>query len=217
MKPSPSIIIIGPQGSGKGTQARKLTGGLGFYHFSVGDALRNIAKQPTKLGREVDEVINKKGGLVPFELVIETTAAVIEKIPASQGIIFDGTPRRLQEIEPFNALMKKAGRKITHVFFIDVPKAESIKRLSKRRICELNGEQINMIVDDVKALEDCKKKGGQVIYREDDKPAAIEKRLSWYEEQTKPVLDYFASQGQLIKINGDQSIEDVHKEIMRHL
>src|SRR3990167_6811538 len=165
MKPSPNIIIIGPQGSGKGTQARKLSGGLGFYHFSVGDALRDIAKQPTKLGHKVDAIINKKGGLVPFELVIETTAKVVEKIPADQGIIFDGTPRRTEEIEPFNKIMKKVDRDITHVFFIDVPKAESIKRLSKRRVCELNGEQINIIVDDARAIADCKAHGGKVVYR----------------------------------------------------
>ncbi len=216
MKNILNIILLGPQGSGKGTQAKLLARDFGFKHIEIGKVLRKISKKETNLGKRVARIINQ-GNMVPISMISEIVGQELKKVSKDQGIIFDGTPRRLGEIKPLKENLAKHERKITHVFFISISKQESIKRLKKRKIC-LNcgtpfiiGETINK--DEVI----CPICGGEVVVRRDETPESIKKRLALYRKKTDPVVNYFKKENKLIKINGEDSINNVYKEIKSYL
>ncbi len=211
-----NIILLGPQGAGKGTQAKKLVDEYGLKHLEIGQALRKIAKKETDLGKRVANTINK-GNMVPVSMVSEIIEAEIKKTSDDQGIIFDGTPRRLAEIKPLKENLAKHGRKITHVFFISITEKQTIKRLQKRKVCQKCGTPFIIGKTIKKDETTCPKCGGEVVRRKDETKEAIKKRLSLYHKKTDPVVDYFNKKDKLIKIDGNQSIEKVFKEIVSHL
>lgn len=213
-----NVILMGPQGSGKGTQGHLLAERLGWYHLDVGKLLRSIARENTPLGKQVDEIIHKKGEMVPHELVVKLIDAAVKKISQTQSIIFDGTPRRIPELEPFHGILRANGRKLTHVFCFDLSEQASIRRLSNRRICE-TCHKSSVITDPQKASAElkCQFCGGNLIQRADDTPEAIRNRLKWHKERVKPVMDYYAKQGKLIHINADQPVETVYKDVIARL
>jgi len=212
-----NITLIGPQGSGKGTQAQLLAKKFNLAIIEIGGSLREIAKKRTPLGRKVDEIINRKGRMVPVPLMMKVAKEKIENIPSSRGIVFDGTPRRLAEIKPLEQILARLGRRLTHIFFVEISRNETIKRLSKRRACEkcqnlfILGQTISH------QAKKCPKCGGKIYQRPDDQPAAIEERLRLYQKKTEPVLKYYQRRGRLIRINGEQPIEKVFKDIVRRI
>lgn len=217
MKRTLNITLIGPQGSGKGTQAQLLAKKFNLAIIEIGGALREIAKTKTPLGRKVDEIINQKGRMVPVPLMMKVVKEKIRNIPSNQGIVFDGTPRRLAEIKPLEQILACLGRRLTHIFFIEISKNETIKRLSKRRVCDkcqslfILGQTISP------QAKKCPKCGGRIYQRPDDKQAAIKERLRLYQKKTEPVLKCYQKMGRLIKINGEQSIEKVFRDIIEKL
>ena len=212
-----NIILIGPQGSGKGTQAELLTKKYNLIHLEIGKILRNIAKTKTNLGRQVDKLINKQGKMVPLDLVVKVISNKLKKIPSNQGIIFDGTPRRIGEIKPLEEILSRYHRKITHIFYLPISKKETIKRLSHRRICAKCGKLFISGVDIPPRQKKCPFCGGQIIQREDDKPSAIKVRLKIYHQRTEPVIKYYQKKHQLIKIDASQSIKKVFQNIIKYL
>lgn len=208
-----NIIIIGPQGSGKGTQAHKISKELGFYHLDAGKEIRKIAAEKTPLGRKVDDIINKQGGLVPYKIVVEVLEKTLKTFPKNQSIIFDGTPRRMAEVGPLEELLAKLGRSITHVFFLKTSKALSIQRLTHRLVCSKCGITF---LDSV-AKKTCLECQGKLVHRDDDNPKAIEERLRKYKQRTLPVIRHYRKQGRLITIDGSKTVQEVHNQIVQHL
>jgi len=206
------IIILGPQGSGKGTQAKLLANEFKLEHIEIGDALREIKNKNTTLGKEVAQIIDK-GKMVPFQLVVEIVDERVAILSANKGIIFDGTPRRPVEIKPLENILRKNGRHITHVFFVQISERETINRLSKRHICSKCGKIFIFENNSVDKLKKCPKCKGNIIRRKDDTPEGIKQRLALYQERTFPVVEYYRQKQRLIEINGEQPAEKVFNDI----
>lgn len=209
-----NFAVMGPQGSGKGTQAELLAKKFKLKYIGAGDALRRLAKQKTPFGRKVDLIINKQGKLVPVSWVVELAKKEIKKTTKNQGLIFDGFARLLPEAKTINQTLKKAGRPITAVFLIDISTKETVKRLIRRRQCP-NGHLFVSGVTLKKSQKNCPRCGARIFQREDDRPAAIRERLRNYHRRTKPALDYFKKEGLLVKINGEQPVKKVFSDILR--
>jgi adenylate kinase len=207
-----NIIILGPQGSGKGTQARLLIDELKLYYFETGGFLRDLAQKD----REIDEMINKKGDLLPDEKMFSLVRANLEEnTPTGEGILFDGYPRSIKQYDLLETWLKEKKSKIDYAFLLKINKDESLRRLSARRICSVCGKLYNLITEPPTG-ERCLC-GGKLMHREDDKPEAIKRRLNLYEEETKPLVDVYQKEGILREVNGERPVEIIHADIMRIL
>ena len=207
-----NIIILGPQGSGKGTQAKLLAYKFGLEHIETGDALRKMKKESTGLGRKVAQIIDQ-GKLVSSALIMKIIGGKIMTIFRDKGIIFDGVPRSLDQAKSLENILKENGRYITHVFFIQISEKETVNRLSKRYICDKCGKIFIIDKDAINKLEKCPKCAGNIIRRKDDTPEGIRQRLALYEERTFPVVEYYRQKQKLIEINGEKSVEEVLNDI----
>src|SRR6056297_2544786 len=216
MRDNLNIIVLGPQGSGKGNQAKLLVNNFNFIHLEIGRILRKISKKDTVLGKEVASIINK-GELVPVSMVAEIIEEELKAVSDDQDIVFDGTPRRLDEIDYLEKKLNKHEREITHVFFISITEEESIKRLQKRKVCLKCGTPFILGKTIEKDEVICPRCGGEVVTRQDENVEAIKKRLALYHKETSPVVNYYDKKGKLIKIDGSQSIDEVFKEIVSYL
>ena len=207
-----NIIILGPQGSGKGTQAKLLADEFDLEHIETGEALRKIKREATELGKKVAEIIDK-GKLVSSALIMEIIEKKIMTIIKNKSIIFDGVPRTLDQAELLEKVLEKNGRHITHVFFVQISEKETINRLSKRHICRQCGQLFIFEKNSADELKKCPQCGGDIIRRKDDTPESIKQRLKLYQERTFPVIEYYRQKQKLIEINGEQSIEEVFNDI----
>jgi adenylate kinase len=183
------LILIGPPGSGKGTQGKLLAPILGYNYLSLGAKLRDYTKEKTPEAKEIKKLINK-GHIIPDERIRKFLHAAIRSMPKAKGLILDGFPRDIDQVNILDEMVVKNGVSKIKAFFIDVPKIKVLSRLQKRKGKEARG---------------------------DDTPEVIETRFQEYDEKTHPLLDYFHKQHRLVHINGDQSIENVHAEILRKL
>lgn len=231
MKKPLVIILLGPPGSGKGTQAKLLVKKFGLEYFGSGDALRRRRKIKDFTGKKLIEVMGR-GELTPSFIVSKLWIDKLEKFKNSskcsaplqisspkrnkfKGFILDGSPRRIIEAEFLEEALKwYEWQKNVKVILIDISKKESFNRLTKRRICKKCGRLIPYI-GEFKKLKKCDKCGGELITRVDDKPGAIKKRLEEFKKEVIPVINYYKKQGRLIKINGEQSIENVFKDTLK--
>ncbi|MCD6442204.1 adenylate kinase [bacterium] len=211
-----NIIILGPQGSGKGTQAKLLADKFKLEHIETGSALRGIKKEDTELGRKVAQIIDA-GKLVPSPIIAEIIGNKVKTVSKNKGVVFDGIPRTLDQSKSLEKILKKNGRHITHVFFIQISEKESISRLSKRYICGQCGKLFIIEKSAVNKFKKCPKCGGNIIRRKDDTPAGIKQRLKLYKEMTFPVVEYYRQKQKLIEINGEQPIEKVFNNIKSFL
>jgi len=212
-----NLIILGPQGSGKGTQAEKLAKKYNLEHIEMGKFLREVAKLDTPLGKEIHEIINIQGKLVDDKILKKVLHVKLGDMPREQGIIFDGVPRREDQLRYFEEAMQEFGRKIDAVINIDLPEEEAIKRISKRRVCKKN-EHVLIMGKDVKSENDkCPNCGSEIFQRIDDAPERIKTRLGIYHKDTKAVVDYYREKEILIEIDGWPSIEEVNKLILEKL
>ena len=217
-----NIILLGPQGSGKGTQAQLLVDKFGFNHFEAGQILRSIANSANPNAAMIKQAIDG-GGLVPDELVRLIAWDFISKHPQGNGFIFDGYPRSVDQYEHLKDMLAKSGRKITSVINLEIPEAETIRRLSARRTCPKCGEVYNLITNppssktsEGQALK-CDKCGGELIQRDDDQPEAIQRRLAIYRSRTHPVFARAVAEGLGIEIDGLRPIAVIHQDILNRL
>ena len=208
-----NILLLGLSGSGKGTQAKLLAEKYNLKHLQTGEILRNIAKSGSEFGKRIAEVINR-GEFVPYQWILEIAREEIRKLDENQGVVFEGFSRKLPEVKELYKILAKYNRKLDYVFLINISDKEAIERLSKRRICKkchrlfIVGVTIN---ENETKCPDC---GGEIYRRSDDTLEGIKKRLAEFKKETQPVIEFFKERGDLIVINGEQSIEEVFKEIV---
>lgn len=210
-----NLIFFGPQGSGKGTQAKLLAEKFGLKHLSSGEALRATAKTNTPLGRYLKKQL-ATGTLTPVPKLLQVFERYIAAIPARQGIIFDGFARQISETRLFLRKLKKMGRRVDLTVMIDLTDQEAVSRLSKRLQCNACN-RIYIASHKLVAGGKCPACGGTLIRRPDDEPDAIRKRLRLYRKRTLPVIGFFKQQGILERINGAQPIVSVRRDILRVL
>jgi len=211
-----NLIVLGPQGSGKGTQAKMLAKKFNLEHVEMGKFLREVAKTDTDLGKEIHEIINIQGKLVDDKILKKVLHIKLADIPREQGIIFDGVPRREDQLQYFGEALQEFGRKIDAVININIPETESIERISKRWVCK--NEHILIMGKDIQSKDDkCPVCGSDILQRIDDTPERVKTRLGIYHKDTKGVLDYYEKKGILIEIDGTPSIEKVFENILKKL
>lgn len=204
-----NIIILGPQGSGKGTQAKLLKEKLGLFYFESGDFLRELSKTNQKIKKLIDE-----GHMVPDEEMFSLVKEYLdEKVPEGDGMILDGYPRSVKQYELLRDWFKKRGKKIDHAIFLDISEKESIRRLSARRMDKKTGKIYNLITNPPGQEVDKK----NLVQREDDKKDAIKERLDAYKEKTLPLVKKLEEEGVLIKVDGERPIKVIFEDILERL
>jgi adenylate kinase len=205
-----NLILLGPPGAGKGTQAARLTEDFGLPYIGTGDLLREHKENQTELGKQAKEYM-ESGGLVPDELVI---AMILEKIEqeGDDGFLLDGFPRTVPQADALGEAMDKRGRQLTAVLLIDAPDEVVIERLSGRRQCS-NKHLYHVKYDPPKHNEVCDQCGKPLRQREDDQPDKIRTRLKTYHEQTEPLKEYYEERGLLRRFDGTRDKVEVHDHI----
>ncbi|HZA59020.1 MAG TPA: adenylate kinase [Solirubrobacterales bacterium] len=207
-----NLILLGPPGSGKGTQGEALQEDLRLPYYATGDILRAAVKDGTQIGKQAKEYMDR-GELVPDEVTIGVIGERVENPDASDGFILDGFPRTVPQAEALEDEMNKLGRKMTAAILIEVPQDEIIRRLGGRRTCEQEGHVFHVEFDPPNQEGVCDVDGSPLIVRDDDKPEVIEKRLEQYRTKTAPLVDYYEDRGILQKVNGDEAPDDVADHI----
>lgn len=212
-----NLIVLGPQGSGKGTQAEKLAGKYNLEHIDMGKSLREVARQDTPLGKEIYHIQNVTNKLVPSRILREVLHLKINSLPREQGILFEGVPRTTDQQQYLEEEVHNSGRKIDVVIFINIPEEETMKRIGKRWVCKKH-QHVLIMGKDIKSEKDkCPIDGSEIFQRIDDTPEGIKKRLKVYREETMPVIEDFRKRGLLIEIDGTPSIEEVFESIDREV
>jgi adenylate kinase len=211
--PELNLILLGPPGSGKGTQGERLQEDFRLPYYATGDILRAAVKQGTDVGREAKEYMDR-GDLVPDEVIIGVIAERLQGDEAADGFILDGFPRTVPQAEALDQRMKALRREITAAILIDVPEDEVVRRLGGRRTCEENPTHIYHVeFDPPKQEAVCDLDGAKLIVRDDDRPEVIKHRLATYREKTEPLIDYYEERGNLNHVEGDASPDDVEERI----
>ncbi|MBI4098963.1 nucleoside monophosphate kinase [Candidatus Parcubacteria bacterium] len=206
------VVLLGRSGCGKGTQARQLANRFGLATISPGDRFRELAATPSWTGQRIKSIIDA-GGLPPYWLGAHLwLAELIEKITPDQGVIFDGTPRRLEEAKLIDEILSWYERTNVRVFLLDISREEARRRLAGRRICE-GCATMSGPAADAAAEQRCLQCGGRLVNRPDDTPEAIEKRLDWFDADIMPLVHYYETQGRLTRVSGERPIEVVAEEL----
>lgn len=206
-------VFLGPPGAGKGTQAKVVAQQKGIPQISSGDLFRENMKNQTELGVRANSYI-KVGELVPDDITIGMVAERISRTDCASGAILDGFPRTPAQARAFDEMLDESGCKINRVPFIAVPEAELIERLSARLTCRAQGHVFHKKYNPPKVAGVCDFDGSELYQREDDQPETVKHRIQVYEQQTRPLIEYYHERGILIEIDGSQSIKDVTKELL---
>jgi adenylate kinase len=203
-----NIILLGPPGAGKGTQAKRLIDTYGIPQISTGDMLRAALKEGTALGLEAKKYMDQ-GALVPDSVVIGLVKERIEQKDCAKGYMLDGFPRNVSQAEALDKMLGGLGQKIDHVVCVEVPNDELVRRLTGRRTCRNCGAGFHVMFDPPKKTDVCDKCGGELYQRGDDNEATVTSRLQVYEASTKPLIDYYEKQGKLRRIDGVGSMDAI--------
>lgn len=207
-----NIILLGPPGAGKGTQARDIAEKYGIPHISTGDIFRKNIKEKTALGIKAKEYIDK-GELVPDEITIAIVKDRLSQDDCKPGFLLDGFPRTVNQADSLSSVLKEMGTGIEYVINIVVPKKSLIKRLTGRRVCMSCGASYHIEFNPPPKEGICDFCGAPLIQRNDDSLETVTNRLDVYDKQTAPLIDYYKESGLLYSVNGDQNIEMVFKDI----
>jgi adenylate kinase len=210
------LVLLGPPGAGKGTQARMLGERIGAPQIASGDLLRAAVRDHTPLGVEAKSFMDK-GSLVPDELVLKLIDARLDQPDAKSGYILDGFPRSVPQAEALGGMLKRRGEKISKVVAIDVPVEDLVKRISGRRTCRNCNEMYHIAFDPPAKPGICNKCGGELYQREDDHEDTVRNRLKVYNEETKPLLDYYGKAGLLAEVEGTGRPEEILHRILAKL
>ena len=205
-----NLILLGPPGAGKGTQAARLRDDFGLPYIGTGDLLREHVGEGTELGRQANEFM-QQGALVPDELVI---AMILDKIEdeGEDGFLLDGFPRTVPQADALSEELERRGRRLTAALLVDAPDDVVERRLSGRRQCS-EGHLYHQDFDPPKHDNACDQCGKQLKTRADDQPEKVRKRLATYHQQTEPLIDYYEERGLLRRFDGTRSPTEVHDHI----
>jgi adenylate kinase len=207
-----NLILIGPPGAGKGTQAERLVQDFDLPYYATGDILRDAVKEDSELGRKAKEFMNN-GDLVPDDLIIEVILDRVDSDEAADGFVLDGFPRTVAQAEALEKGLESRGRDLTAALLIDAPDEDVIRRLSGRRICAKNQHVYHTEFDPPKNAEVCDQDGSRLIQRDDDKPETVKKRLDVYHDQTEPLIKWYDDKGLLRRFDGTRSPDEVNDHI----
>jgi adenylate kinase len=211
-----NIIIFGPQGSGKGTQAEKIAEKYNLSHIETGQIFRDMAKEDSPLGRKV-KALNEEKEMVPDDITVNVLRDYLKRTPSEIGVILDSAPRTMGQIEPVEKLMREHGRIIEKAIYITLPYEESVARISRRYLCATCSKHL-VLGRDVKTVsEGCPVCGNQIMQRADDTPDGIKKRLDIFYSVTMPVVEEYRKKGNLIEVDGSQEMEKVFEDIIGKL
>jgi adenylate kinase len=211
--PELNLILLGPPGSGKGTQGERLQEDFRLPYYATGDILRAAVKEGTDVGKQAKEYMDR-GDLVPDDVIIGVIAERLQDEEAADGFILDGFPRTLPQAEALDAKMDELRREITAAILIELSEKEVLRRLGGRRTCEKNPSHIYHVeLDPPKKDGVCDLDGGKLIVRDDDKPEVIKHRLATYREKTEPLIDYYEDRGILNRVQGEASPDEVEERI----
>ncbi len=214
--PELNLVLLGPPGSGTGTQGERLQEDLRLPYYATGDILRAAVRDETELGRTAQEYMDR-GDLVPDDVIVGVIAEALDSAAARDGFLLDGFPRTTPQAEALDAKLEELGRGVTAVLLIDVPDEEVVRRLGGRRTCLENGHVFHVEFNPPKQDGVCDLDGSELITRDDDKPDVIRKRLATYHEKTEPLVDYYDQRSVLRRIDGERDPNEVAEESRRTL
>ena len=207
-----NLVLLGPPGAGKGTQADRLRKDFDLPYYSTGIILRDAVERETELGRKAKEYMDA-GELVPDELMNGVIAERLESGEADDGFLLDGFPRTIGQAEMLDETLTRLGRSLSGALLIEAPDDEVVRRLSGRRTCAKGQHVYHLEFDPPKHEGVCDQDGSRLIQRDDDKPETVRKRLSVYHDQTEPLIEWYEDKGLLRRFDGRRSPDEVHDRI----
>jgi adenylate kinase len=210
------IVLLGPPGAGKGTQAKLLQEKFQACQVSTGDILRNAVAEQSPVGKEASEYINR-GALVPDSVIVKLVAERLKDNDCRNGFILDGFPRTIPQAQSLEEIVKKMGVALHHVLLMQVPHGLIVERLAGRRTCRGCGAPYHRSFDPPKQEGVCDRCGGELLQRDDDREETIRARLDVYDAQTAPLVDYYRQRGILREIDGVGKVEDIQNRVVKAL
>jgi adenylate kinase len=207
-----NLILLGPPGAGKGTQAERLREDFDLAYIATGDILRKAVADGTELGQKAKAYMDN-GDLVPDEIIIGVILEEVESGAAQDGFLLDGYPRTVEQADALATALGRLDRQLTAVLCISVPDDEVVRRLSGRRMCAKSGHVYNIHTDPPKHDEVCDQDGSRLVQRDDDREETVRKRLAVYHRQTSPLVRYYEERDLLRRFDGTRSPTEVHDHI----
>jgi adenylate kinase len=207
-----NLILMGPPGAGKGTQAERLVDDFDLPYYATGDILRAAVEDGSELGKEARQYMDR-GDLVPDDVVCRVIMERVDSAEAEDGFVLDGFPRTVGQAETLEGALDRRSRSLTAALLIEAPDEEVIRRLSGRRICKKNGHVYHMEFDPPKNEGVCDQDGSKLVQRDDDKPETVSKRLDVYHDQTEGLIDFYEDRGLLRRFDGSRQPDEVHNHI----
>jgi adenylate kinase len=207
-----NLILFGPPGAGKGTQANRLRSDFRLPYIATGEMLRGNVKEGTELGVKAKQYMDA-GDLVPDELILAMARERLQAADAQDGFILDGFPRTIEQGKALDEQLSELRRRVTAAILIDVSDEEVVRRISGRRVCVKAGHNYHIEFDPPKREGVCDQDGSRLIQRDDDKPEVVRNRLSVYHDQTEPLIDFYDDKGLMRRIDGSRSPTEVHDHI----
>ncbi len=209
-----NLVILGPPGAGKGTQAKEIVERYEIPHISTGDILREHIAEGTELGKKAKGYMDQ-GTLVPDSLVVSLVQERITRDDTKEGFLLDGFPRNVAQAVALDAELDKLGIKLSKVININVDPNVLIERATSRRVCPVCGATYNIKAKPPKVEGKCDNEGADLIIRSDDTEETVSVRIQVYTDQTSPLIDYYKAQGTLFDVDGSQSIDEVTEDIFQ--
>jgi len=208
------LILLGPPGAGKGTQAALVSQGAGVAHVATGDLFRENIRNQTELGMQAKAFVDK-GALVPDDLTVRMLLDRLDRPDTRKGALLDGFPRTVEQARALDEALKQRGQAVDKVLYINVGEEEVVRRLAGRWTCRQCGAVYHQAFSPPKQAGKCDQCGGELYQRDDDKPETVRNRLSVFNQQTAPLIDYYKGQGKLLEVNGEQDADAVGRDLLK--
>ncbi|MGA2090721.1 MAG: adenylate kinase [Endomicrobiales bacterium] len=207
-----NLILIGPPGAGKGTQAKNIIQKYNIAHISTGDMFRETAASGSEVGKKLQSFMSA-GKLVPDDVVIEVVKVRLQKSDCKNGFLLDGFPRTDPQAQALDLMLAANNQKIDAVLCLKIDDNEIVRRLSGRRVCPACGASFNLVSQPPKVEGTCDLCGSKLIQRSDDNEQTIRQRLTVYHQQTSPLIEYYSKRGILHTVDGSRTVNEVFKDL----